>query len=128
MKYITCGEPPIDLGKIELVNKEMMFFLYLPVKKKGYVNHFVPKRLKWTIPAIERLMFKDPSKYIDSYLYITAKTMFVCEGSPGNRPGWHIDGFGSKGDLNFIWADMNPTEFAIQKFSKISSEDRDWET
>jgi hypothetical protein len=52
------------------------------------------------------------------------KTMFVQPGQPGNREGWHADGFGSGGDINYIWCDKNPTEFAIGEFGEISTDDQ----
>jgi hypothetical protein len=60
----------------------------------------------------------------EAYIYVTAKTLFVTKQSPGNRPGWHADGFGSNGDLNYIWCDKNPTEFAVQDDFNISDDDK----
>ena len=48
----------------------------------------------------------------------------VGPGCPGNRPGWHIDGFASGGDVSYVWCNMNPTEYAVQEFSNISSDDQ----
>ena len=51
-------------------------------------------------------------RFHDSYVYLTAKTLWVTPESPGNREGWHCDGYGSD-DLNYIWADRNPTLFWV---------------
>ncbi len=61
--------------------------------------------------------------FVAHNVYITAKTLWVENGFSGNRPGWHVDGFGSNGDLNYIWYNENPTEFAVQNFKNISDND-----
>ena len=48
--------------------------------------------------------------WADSFVYLTAKTLWVSPENPGNRPGWHSDGFLTD-DLNYIWSDANPTVF-----------------
>lgn len=49
------------------------------------------------------------------YVYLTVKRLWVEPGCLGGRPGWHTDGFGTN-DVNYIWADADPTEFCIQPF------------
>lgn len=106
------GASPVDLGLIDLAPTEMMFWLYCPIK--------LPKKLLWTMPqnleqfepivsAVADDLYMD-DRWIDSYIYITAKTLWTTPESPGNRPGWHSDGFLTD-DLNYIWADANPTIF-----------------
>jgi len=114
------GNAPVNLGQYNLDVGEMMFYLYLPIKfpQGGYV---VPKRLKRFWVLIEAMESHDV--VWNKYVYLTVKTMFVDHGSPGNRPGWHVDGYGSNGDLNFIWTDRNPTEFAVQEFDSIPDDD-----
>ncbi|MBZ5864318.1 hypothetical protein LAG72_24625, partial [Escherichia coli] len=52
------------------------------------------------------------SRWQDSFVYLSVKILHVTPDAPGNRPGWHSDGFLTN-DLNYIWADRNPTEFFI---------------
>lgn len=129
---IQYGAAPTDLGHFDLDIREHLLYLYLPIKLPGdffwYPN--LPKRLHFAFDVIDAAVqdFKDSMKFEhrwrdDIYVYLTAKTMWVEPGCPGNRPGWHADGYGSDGDLNYIWYDMNPTEFAVQSFRDIPTDD-----
>jgi hypothetical protein len=126
MRY---GNPPKVLGEIPLNPVEHMLYLYLPLKMPGgffwYPN--LPKQCDFMFDLIDaaetNAKLFGGFENTDHYLYLTAKTMWVGPGCPGNRPGWHADGFGSNGDLNYIWYDMNPTEFAVQNFKDVSSDD-----
>lgn len=120
-KYIECGNPPIDLGFHQVSCPEMMFFLYMPLK---FPNEGMrtPRRLSCFLPLVSTVR-EYTDIWDESYCYITAKSMFVTEECPGNRPGWHIDGFLSGGDENYVWSDMNPTEYAVQDFYNIPTDD-----
>lgn len=111
------GAAPKDLGCIELDTSEMMFWLYLPIKmpaslRSGYA---FPAQLAKFEPLV-REVFADvygtygQQRWLDSYVYLSVKVLHVTPDAPGNRPGWHSDGFMTN-DLNYIWADRNPTEF-----------------
>jgi len=107
------GAPPVDLGLVDLSPVEMMAWLYCPIKLPGSYEATVPDNLKQFYPIINRV-FNDLAN-IDgalfvSYVYITAKTLWVTPDNPGNRPGWHSDGFMTD-DLNYIWSDRNGTLF-----------------
>ncbi len=105
------GAPPIDLGLIDISPKEMMFWLYCPVKLPGQDQYTVPRNLKKFEPILEAIAYDAGfARFIDSYVYITAKTLFVTADNPGNRPGWHSDGFMTD-DLNYVWSDTNGTMF-----------------
>jgi len=52
----------------------------------------------------------DTDRWGESYVYITAKRLWVTPDSPGNRPGWHSDGFMTE-DVNYVWSDCNGTVF-----------------
>lgn len=114
--------------------KEMAYYLYLPIKMGGNpsLTPHLPERLRF----LEQIYWTCTLDWVttthynlkDWYIYLTYKRMFVEPGSPGNRPGWHIDGWGSggtytAGDTNYVWADMNPTEYAVQHFRNISTDD-----
>ena len=102
------GELPVDLGFIDLDCKEMMYWLYLPVKLP-YSKVVVPPNLEKYLPLLE-VVENDLGNWQDKFVYITAKTLWVGKGNLGNRPGWHSDGFLTD-DLNYIWCDKNPTLF-----------------
>ncbi len=111
------GAAPKDLGELKLDTSEMMFWLYLPIKMPGTVAEQLPKQLDPYTEVIDRV-YMDVCKtygrqrWRDSYVYLSVKVLHVTPDAPGNRPGWHSDGFLTD-DLNYIWADRNPTEFFI---------------
>lgn len=107
-----CGSLPIDMGLIDISPKEMMFWMYCPIKVP-YGQIMLPDNLAQFKPIIEKVL---ENEYVgSSYMYITAKTLWVSGDYIGNRPGWHIDGFGTD-DVNYIWCDRAPTEFIAGDF------------
>lgn len=104
------GAPPVDLGLVDLSPMEMMFWLYCPIKLPGMQSVSVPDNLVQFRPLWERARNDCADRWGDSYAYMTAKTLWATPENPGNRPGWHSDGFLTE-DLNYIWADANPTIF-----------------
>lgn len=105
------GARPADLGFADFTYKEMMFWLYCPIKIKRREPTFIPDNLFQFKPLVS--MVRDVlsgDRWFDSYVYLTAKTLWVTADNPGNRPGWHSDGFMTD-DLNFIWSDCNGTLF-----------------
>jgi len=103
------GERPIDLGLFDLSPHEMMFWLYCPIKLPGS-RVSVPDNLMQYRPLWEAARKDCADRWGESYAYITAKTLWATPENPGNRPGWHSDGFLTD-DLNYIWCDANPTVF-----------------
>lgn len=129
---INYGQPPkiVKSYTVQSVPKagEMMCYLYLPVSMKGSLDVRLPDNLKQYRDLINIVMddsreLKSLSDLYNGYVYLTVKHLFVNPGNPGNREGWHADGFGSDGDLNYIMHSMNPTEFAVQHFGEISTND-----
>jgi hypothetical protein len=104
------GSKPVDLGLIDLNPTEMMFWLYCPIKIPGNCVTNTPKNLKQFLPIIREAAYDASKIFKDSYVYITAKTLYVSADNPGNRPGWHSDGFMTD-DLNYIWSNTNGTLF-----------------
>lgn len=104
------GASPVDLGLIDLAPTEMMFWLYCPIKLPGMQSVSVPDNLLQYRSLWEASRHDCASVWGDSYAYLTAKTLWTTPESPGNRPGWHSDGFLTD-DLNYIWSDANPTIF-----------------
>ncbi len=109
------GAAPKNLGQMDFDTSEMMFWLYCPIKTPGMTFEELPPNLAKFQPLIDKVfddVYDDfgPEHWINGYVYLSAKTIYVSEAAPGNRLGWHSDGFLTN-DLNYIWADMNPTLF-----------------
>lgn len=122
------GNPPVQIGNpLRCVSNEMFFYQYLPIKMLGHYNMSnVPPQLWCYAQLIRRVIADFKEKYgIDSfhhhYMYITAKRLYVTEGSNMNRPGWHSDGFGTP-DINYIWCDSVPTEYIETHLTDVSED------
>lgn len=105
------GMPPRDLGLIDLSPTEMMFWLYCPIKLAGADICVVPDNLAGFMPivyAVRRDLSAD--QWRSNFVYLTAKTLWVTHENPGNRRGWHSDGFMTD-DLNYVWSDRDGTMF-----------------
>lgn len=120
--FVECGSPPSVIATVGLKPSEFMYYLYMPISMAGRCEIELPKRLMYTLDLIAPAC--NDCEWIDKYIYLTVKSMFVDSACIGNRPGWHIDGFQSNGDINYIWYDANPTEFAVQSFSQIPNDDQ----
>jgi hypothetical protein len=111
---MIVGGLPENLGQFDMTASEMMFVQYLPIKFAGSLTDYrVPGNLKCFQPLIDQV----DAGYND-LVYLTAKHIYVTPENLGNRPGWHIDGFGTD-DINYIWscgAEENSTEFCDQVF------------
>lgn len=108
------GAPPVDLGLVDMSPVEMMSWLYCPIKLAFSVDEEIPDNLKQFSPLIDRVAEDvGADRWHENYVYITAKTLWVNAENLGNRPGWHSDGFMTD-DLNYIWADANPTVFWVR--------------
>lgn len=103
------GEPPKVICPMQINPQESMFWLYLPIKLP-HSPLAIPANLRQFGRIIAAVREVEYHKWTESYVYMTAKSIWVDEGAPGNRPGWHADGFLTD-DRNYIWYDMNPTEF-----------------
>ncbi len=120
------GKEPGQLGVVDISPKEMMFWLYCPIKMRNTpyrgVRHLldkVPDNLHQFAPILERGLSAIQDDWLaERYVYLTAKTLWVTPDNPGNRPGWHSDGYMTD-DLNLIWADTNPTLFWVPE-QKVS--------
>ncbi|WP_051447587.1 hypothetical protein [Rhizobium leguminosarum] len=113
------GAEPKDLGRLDLDTAEMMFWLYTPIKLPGMWMETPPQQLVKYDPLLDVVRFDvidtfGEKRWTDSYVYLSVKILHVTPDAPGNRPGWHSDGFMTN-DLNYIWSDRNPTEFFIAK-------------
>jgi hypothetical protein len=108
---IVRSTPPVNLGTHSLLSTpELMFVQYMPVRMPG-TDVRIPPNLQCFKPLVDVSGY-----YEDEYVYLTAKHIFVTPDNPGNRPGWHIDGYGTT-DINLIWYSSMPTEFCVQDFN-----------
>lgn len=104
------GAAPKVLGEFDLSASEMCFVQYLPILLPRGVMR-IPQSLEWVSPLLDHVVISE-----DDYVYLTVKHIYVTGTDCGNRPGWHSDGFGTD-DVNYIWCDRAPTEFAVQPFA-----------
>lgn len=114
MHYGLAPQVIQDKVEVDLVKDkvEMCIYQYLPIKMAGALENFhIPQNLEWIKRFIPHLSFCPHTDFI----YVSAKHQFVTPDNMGNRPGWHSDGFGSD-DINYIWSDSFPTQFALQEF------------
>lgn len=102
------GSLPEDLGLIDLSPVEMMFWMYCPIAVPGG-KVTIPDNLEWARPIVHAAL-DDSDNWRISYVYLTAKTLWISDDYIGNRPGWHSDGFDTD-DINYVWCDREPTEF-----------------
>lgn len=118
MRY---GELPKLVGNYKIEAKEMFFYQYLPIKLVGNTDIKVEHRLSCFNDIIGVICCDFIGEYgldrfVNSYVYLTAKNMFVAPNCSYNRLGWHSDGFMTE-DINYIWSDKLPTVFNTSKFN-----------
>lgn len=112
---IVISQPPKSLGHVDMKASEYIFNLYLPIKDRNSRELLIPHNLNWVRPMVYRVIADlAPDVAASRYFYLTVKYLWVT-GDSANRPGWHADGFLTD-DLNYIWYDKLPTEFAIRNF------------
>lgn len=118
----------VYIGEIDVQASEMCFVQYLPIRLRYDRWDFpgsvlIPDNLKWTGPVVDRCLKDFEHRHGEwyGYIYLTAKHMFVSSESSMNRPGWHIDGYGTD-DINYFWYDKFPTEIANQEFYDLSDD------
>jgi hypothetical protein len=106
-----AGNAPRVIATIDLKCTEMMAWLYCPIKLPGHLQETYPANLAQFLPIVSAVYVDTGAvDWMDSYVYLTAKRLWVSPENPGNREGWHADGYGTP-DLNYIWADKSPTLF-----------------
>ena len=113
---MNYGEAPEVVGEFVTPNSEMMFVLYMPVRLAGETGVCIPEHLQDYSPLVDMAVQYEGARGDGRYVYLTVKSLFVQKGCVGGRLGWHTDGFGTT-DVNYIWADSDPTEFCIQPFA-----------
>lgn len=115
------GEKPRDLGVHQVDCPEMLFYQYLPIKLAGSCGTEMEDRLRPFGEIVGKALCDfigvyGLDRFVDSYVYVTAKKLFVSRGCSFNREGWHSDGFMTN-DINYIWSDRNGTVFNFSEFN-----------
>lgn len=146
------GHEPEILGYFDLARghrgapawEEYMSYQYLPIQipeftalewdnetvgwresAQPHTEYRMPGNLAFAKPLIDDAIAREFAEHGHwwTHLYVTAKHGFATPGNPLNRPGWHADGFGTS-DVNIVWVDRYPTEFAVQPFENITDDDQ----
>lgn len=104
---------PRTLGTFDIDLPEFVYHVYMPIKMADMCEVRVPRHLSPIWPLIEQALFT--CDHDGSYVYLSVKKMPVSKNQTANRPGWHLDGYGTNDD-NLIWADCLPTEFVTGEF------------
>jgi len=112
---MNYGEAPDVVGEFVTPECELMFVLYMPVRLAEQEQVRIPPHLQSYGPLVDMALAYEGAAGDGRYVYLTVKRLFVQPGCVGGRLGWHTDGFGTS-DVNYIWADADPTEFCIQPF------------
>ena len=112
---MNYGEAPEIVGEFVTPECELTYVLYMPIRLAGQTQVCIPDHLKAYEPLVDAALDYEGDKGDGRYVYLTVKNLFVQPGCVGGRLGWHTDGFGTS-DVNYIWADKDPTEFCIQRF------------
>lgn len=117
---MSYGKHPKELGLFECDCLEMLFYQYLPIKLIGQAEPKMEERLKCFSEIIGAACCNfigifGLDRYVNSYVYVTAKCMFQKSGYSFNREGYHSDGFMTE-DINYVWCDKQPTVFNSTKF------------
>lgn len=109
---LVRSRAPLDLGAFLNQAEEFQHVVYMPIKPREYAYFRrldLPEHLDWAFPLLQAV-----SAHIGPqprFMYLTVRHHWVEAGTAGNREGWHIDGYGSPGDRNFIWCSSVPTEY-----------------
>lgn len=112
---MNYNKRPKLLDSFELEVKEYFSYTYLPVKLAGQYLLTYEDRLKPFAPLLGRASCDfigdfGLDRYVDSYVYLTAKHAWQRPDKGFNRQGWHSDGFMSE-DISYIWSNRQPTIF-----------------
>lgn len=118
------GDAPRHVGRFDFDLKEVMYYLYLPVRMGNAPRYTgpeirIPPNVECCRPLIAAAMEAAPRRY--RYAYLSARKGWATPDNPLNRPGWHCDGFGTD-DMNYVWWSGPGTRFAVQPFKDISDD------
>lgn len=112
------GNAPTYHGQFEFDLREVMYYLYLPVRM-GDSGLRLPENVQCCESMIRAAIAATERQY--ELVYLSARKGWASPDNPLNRPGWHCDGFGTD-DMNYAWWRGPGTRFAIQHFHEISDD------
>lgn len=109
------NKKPKTFGQFPIKVDEYFSYTYLPIKLRGEASLTNERRLSVFDTIIGRAACdfvgeRGLDEFIDSYIYVTAKSAVQRDGSGFNRSGWHSDGFMTD-DISYVWSNMQPTVF-----------------
>lgn len=115
------GKLPVYIDKFDFDLKEVMYYLYMPVRMRSS-DVMLPPNVECCREMILRadIYARRHARHY-KYAYLSARKGWATNDNPLNRPGWHCDGFGTD-DLNFVWWTGPSTRFAHQPFTGIVSD------
>lgn len=120
------GDAPQPQGLFNISCKEMMVFQYLPIKMAGATEITREERLAPFDSLVgasccDFVADFGLGRFVESYVYLTAKHLFQGPKATFNRLGWHCDGFMTD-DIQYIWSNRTPTLFNFSHF-ELSQDD-----
>ena len=108
----NLNNKPISLGVFDINCNEYMKYQYLLINSGTIL--YLEDRLKAFKPLIMACIrdygLRHYDRLLKSYIYLTVKSEYQRGGMGFNRPGWHIDDFGTDGQ-SYIWSNTQPTVF-----------------
>lgn len=113
---MNYGAAPLVVDSICIPDCELMFTLYMPIRLAGQPATTIPRYIDGYSPLVEAALDFEGENANGKFVYLTVKRLWVEPGCVAGRLGWHTDGFGT-GDVSYIWADADPTEFCVQPFN-----------
>lgn len=119
MNIIYSKEPDI-VDTFSIPCTEMMFVQDMPIRMPGSSGFLIPDHLEGFY-RLALACWRDSGYRDDVYFYLTAKRLFTGPTCQWNRPGWHIDGYGTD-DINYLWSDSYPTEFCVNQEFLLSED------
>lgn len=111
---------PEIIWAFQVSTDEMFYYQYLPIKMKWDYFVSIEDRLECFEDLIEEIIINYQktfwyNTYIQKYIYLTAKRMYISPWNTFNRWWWHSDWFWTD-DINYIWSDCNSTIFNKSEF------------
>ena len=118
---MNYGQKPVEIGVFQITAEEMMFYQDMPIKLANSTELAIEPRLQVFDKLIgaaccDFIGTFGLDKFVESYVYVSAKRLFQAANLSFNRPGWHSDGFMTD-DINYIWCDCVPTVFNSSNFN-----------
>lgn len=120
----NLNNKPVSLGVCDIECSEYMKYQYLliamPMQPTRIEERLFPflVLIEAAMSDYENLNHKD---FMSSYIYLTVKSEYQRGDTGFNRPGWHIDDFGTDGQ-SYIWSNTQPTIFNDGPFNLSDDE------